>query len=166
VKYRNPAWAWRVTLPISLAALGVSIYLTIAHFRHATSLAGCSAGATENCIKVTTSSQSEIFGHIPVAVTGLVYYVIMAALMTPWAWQQSSQLLTRLRLAAAAAGLGMVFYLVYVETVQLKAICLYCTSVHILTFLLFVAVLSAYLFRPILPAGRARSDSGHVQTDE
>jgi uncharacterized membrane protein len=42
-----------------------------------------------------------------------------------------------------------VLYLVYVEAVQLKALCLWCTGVHILTFLLFLAVLTAYLLRPL-----------------
>jgi uncharacterized membrane protein len=35
-------------------------------------------------------------------------------------------------------GIGMVIYLVYAEFIIIGAICLYCTSVHIITFLLFV----------------------------
>jgi uncharacterized membrane protein len=53
----------------------------------------------------------------------------------------------------------MVGYLVFVETVQLKAICLYCTAVHIVTFVLFLAVLAAYLFRPLdIDGGLARAE--------
>jgi uncharacterized membrane protein len=71
--------------------------------------------------------------------------------MTPWAWRSANVWLGRLRLAGAISGVGMVLYLVYVEAVQLKALCLWCTGVHILTFLLFVSVLTAYLLRPIDP---------------
>ena len=35
-------------------------------------------------------------------------------------------------------GIGMVIYLIYAEFIIIGAICLYCTSVHIITFLLFV----------------------------
>jgi uncharacterized membrane protein len=102
-----------------------------------------------NCLKVTTSSQSEIFGHIPVAVTGLAFFFVMTGLMSPWAWRAANPWVGWLRLAGAVSGLGMVIYLVFVEAVQLKALCLWCTGVHVLTFLLFLAVLSAYLFRPL-----------------
>jgi uncharacterized membrane protein len=146
----SPRWAPWVSLPLTLIGLAVSIYLTAKHFQH-TPLAGCSEGGTVNCTKVTTSPQSEIFGHIPVAVTGLVYYVAMVALTTPWAWRAANPWIARLRLAGAISGIGMVVYLVYVEAVQLKAICLYCTGVHVITFLLFLAILAAYLLRPLEP---------------
>jgi uncharacterized membrane protein len=140
-----------VTLPLALIGLGLSIYLTYAHFHHTTSFVGCPATSRINCLKVTTSSQSEIFGHIPVALTGLAYYIGMVALVTPWAWRAINPWVWRARLAGAIAGVGMVCYLVYVEAFQLKAICLYCTGVHIVTFLLFLAILAAYLFRPLDP---------------
>jgi uncharacterized membrane protein len=146
----SPRWAPWVSLPLALIGLGISIYLTDKHFQH-TPLAGCAESGTINCTKVTTSPQSEIFGHIPVAVTGLAYYVAMVALTTPWAWSAANQWLARARLAAAISGIGMVVYLVYVEAVQLKAICLYCTGVHAVTFLLFLAILAAYLLPPLDP---------------
>jgi uncharacterized membrane protein len=147
---RNARWAWWVTLPIALAGLGVSTYLTYVHFNNPAALP-CSASGVVDCLKVTTSSQSEIFGHIPVAVTGLAYFFVMTLLMTPWAWRAANPWIGWLRLAGALSGVGMVLYLVYVEAVQLKALCLWCTGVHILTFLLFLAVLTAYLLRPIDP---------------
>jgi uncharacterized membrane protein len=146
----GPRWAWWLTLPIAVMGLGVSAYLTYVHFTNPAQLA-CPATGVVNCLKVTTSSQSEIFGHIPVAVTGLAYFFGMTLLMTPWAWRAANPWIARLRLAGAVSGVGMVLYLVYVEAVQLKALCLWCTGVHILTFLLFLSVLTAYLFRPIDP---------------
>ena len=70
---------------VAVAGLGVSIYLTIAHFTE-TVLAGCSESGLVNCTKVTTSPQSYVFG-IPVAVLGLAFYLFAVAAMSPWAWR-------------------------------------------------------------------------------
>lgn len=147
---RNVRWAWPVAFPLALIGLGLSAYLTYAHYNTSVVLS-CPASKHINCLKVTTSSQSEIFGHIPVAIAGLAYYVVMVALVSPWAWRASNPWIARLRNAGAVAGVGMVCYLVYVEAVQLKAICLYCTGVHAVTFLLFLTILAAYLLRPLDP---------------
>ena len=45
------------------------------------------------------------------------------------------------RLAVTAVGVLFVAWLVYAELFTLDAICLWCTGVHILTFLLFVTLL-------------------------
>jgi uncharacterized membrane protein len=150
---RNVRWAVPVTLPLALIGLALASYLTYAHYNTSVVLS-CPESGHINCVKVTTSSQSEIFGHIPVALTGLLYFVVMVALVSPWAWRAANPWVWRLRLAGAIAGVGMVCYLVYVEAFQLKAICLYCTGVHVITFLLFLAILAAYLFRPIDPVSR------------
>jgi uncharacterized membrane protein len=147
---RSPRWAWWITFPLSVIGLGLAIYLTYEHFTGSTSLV-CSESSKVNCLKVTTSSQSEIFGHIPVALVGLVYFAIMVVLTSPWAWRATAPWIAWLRIAFVAGPMGMVIYLVYVEAVQLKAICLYCTGVHLITFLLFLTVLAAYLLRPLDP---------------
>jgi uncharacterized membrane protein len=147
---RSVRWAWPVTFPLSLIGLGLSAYLTYLHYNPAVAIS-CPATKHINCVKVTTSAQSEIFGHIPVALAGLLFYVAMVVLVSPWAWQAANPWIGRLRLAGAVAGIGMVAYLVFVEAVQLKAICLYCTGVHVTTFLLFLAILAAYLLRPLDP---------------
>lgn len=142
----NARWAWWYSLPIALLGLADSSYLTYTHF-HPGALV-CSSTGHINCAKVTESSQSEIFGHIPVAIVGLVYFAGMALLMTPWAWQMRNVWVHRFRLLATGGAMGMVVYLIGVE-IHLKAICEYCTGVHILNFLLFFVVLAAFLFRPI-----------------
>jgi uncharacterized membrane protein len=146
----NVRWAWPITLPLALLGLADAIYLTVAHYDSSVQLV-CRASSHINCEKVTESSQSEIFGHIPVSLTGAIYFLVMVALVTPWAWRAGGLWLTRIRLAAAVAGMGMVVYLVYVEA-HLKAICLYCTGVHVITFLLFLTILAAYLLRPLDPS--------------
>ena len=129
------------TLGLALAGLGVSIYLTIAHFTES-ALLGCSESGLVNCTKVTTSPQSYVFG-IPVAVLGLAFYVVAVALMSPWAWRSARREIHLLRIASLAVGMGFVLYLLYAELFIIGSICLYCTSVHAITFLLFVLTVFA-----------------------
>ena len=139
---RGPApWLQVSTFVLALAGLGVSIYLTIAHFTE-TALAGCSESGLVNCTKVTTSPQSYVFG-IPVAVLGLAFYVFAVAIMSPWAWRAARREVHLLRIASLVAGIGFVLYLVYAELFIIGSICLYCTSVHAITFVLFVLTMFA-----------------------
>jgi uncharacterized membrane protein len=161
---RGPAvWMQLTTFVLALAGLGVSIYLTIAHFTES-ALAGCSESGLVNCTKVTTSAQSYVFG-IPVAVLGLAFFVFLVAIMSPWAWRARRREVHLVRVAAMVAGIGMVLYLVYAELIIIGSICLYCTSVHILTFLLFVLTAfaaAAWGFKPGAPWRRPRADAEAV----
>jgi uncharacterized membrane protein len=130
-----PLWLQIGTFALALAGLGVSIYLTIAHFTES-ALIGCSENGLVNCTKVTTSPQSYVFG-IPVAVLGLAFYVFAVAIMSPWAWRWMRREIYLIRLASVVVAIGFVIYLVYAELFLIGSICLYCTSVHVLTFLLF-----------------------------
>ena len=130
----------RVTAPLlCLAGLGVSAYLTIAHYNARVILA-CPATGIVNCAKVTESPQSAILG-VPVALLGLLYFVAITPLHLPAAWRSESGLLRRARVGAAVAGILMVLYLIYTELFTLDALCLWCTAVHTITFLLFVVTL-------------------------
>ncbi len=132
---RAPRWASPVTLVLTLAGLGVAIYLTLAHYDTSVTLA-CSSNGAINCEKVTTSAESEVFG-IPVAVLGLAYFVFMLPWHLPAAWRSADPRIRYGRLAYCLAGVGFVCYLVYAEVVVIKAICLWCTAVHVITFLIF-----------------------------
>ncbi len=134
-------WLQLTTFVLALAGLGVSIYLTIAHFTEST-LAGCSESGLVNCTKVTTSPQSYVFG-IPVAVLGLAFYLFAAAVMSPWAWRAGRREIHLLRIASLVVGIGFVLYLIYAELFTIGSICLYCTSVHVITFVLFVLTVIA-----------------------
>ena len=134
---RGPApWMQIATFVLALAGLGVSIYLTIAHFTES-ALAGCSESGLVNCTKVTTSPQSFVFG-IPVAVLGLAFFVFAVVIMSPWAWRASRREIHLVRIASLVVGIGFVLYLIYAELFIIGSICLYCTSVHAITFVLFV----------------------------
>jgi uncharacterized membrane protein len=134
---RGPApWLQITTFLLALAGLGVSIYLTIAHFTES-ALAGCSESGLVNCTKVTTSAESYAVG-IPVAVLGLAFFVFGAVIMSPWAWRATRREIHLARIASLVVGIGFVLYLLYAELFTIGSICLYCTSVHVITFLLFV----------------------------
>jgi uncharacterized membrane protein len=145
--YGAPPWLRWTTLVLSLAGLGVSIYLTIAHYTSPKFLI-CSNNGVIDCAKVTTSSQSMVFGVLPVAVLGLAFYVFMVAVNTPWAWRAQLPAIWWARLGSVVVGIGFVLYLIYAEIIQIGNICLWCTSVHVITFLLFVLIVFAASIRP------------------
>jgi uncharacterized membrane protein len=126
----------------SIAGLGASVYLTIVHYSTGLTLA-CPQTKTFNCEKVTTSAESKVFG-IPVAVLGLAFFIGMLALSLPWAWRTTSRLVAPLRLGSVVIGIGFVFYLLHAELFDIHAICLWCSSVHLLTFVLFVIVVTGW----------------------
>ena len=79
---------------------------------------------------------------VPVAVLGLGYYVVVTAINTPWAWRSADRRIHQARLALSILGIGFVLYLISAELLIIKAICIYCTGVHIVTFALLVLVMS------------------------
>jgi uncharacterized membrane protein len=133
-----PSWLQWTTWILSIGGLGVSIYLTIAHFNTAVTLA-CPATSTVNCEKVTTSPESYAFG-IPVAVLGLAFYLFLAVANSPWAWRVTWPPLRWARVGSIVVGILFVLWLVYAELFKIGAICLWCTGVHVITFALFVLI--------------------------
>jgi uncharacterized membrane protein len=104
-----------------------------------------------NCDVVTKSSESMLFG-VSVALLGLIFFTAMVAINLPIAWRTSLRWVAWLRLAMVFGGMGFVIYLVYAELFTIKKICLWCTGVHVVTFFLFVLVVSSF------PAMTARTD--------
>jgi uncharacterized membrane protein len=147
---RNPRPAWITALSAAILGAAVSTYLTIEHYNHAVTLA-CPETSVVNCTKVTTSRWSVIAG-VPVAVLGLIFFVVMVILL---AAPVRRPYLAMTRTVAAGVGVLTVFWLVYVELFEVDAICLWCTAVHILTVTLFVAVLWDWL----APDDHQRADS-------
>ena len=137
----TPAWLQWTTWGLSLAGLGVSIYLTIAHFNTSVSLV-CPATSTINCEKVTTSAESYAFG-IPVAVLGLAFYLFLAVANSPWMWRVTWPPLRWARIGSVVVGILFVLWLLYSELFKIGAICLWCTSVHVITFCLFGLIVFA-----------------------
>jgi uncharacterized membrane protein len=61
------------------------------------------------------------------------------------------------RLGAIVAGMGFVLYLVFAELIQIGAICLWCTSVHVATFLIFALIV---FYTSLSPSSRTRTGRG------
>jgi uncharacterized membrane protein len=134
-----PWWLPTACLVLAVIGIGVATYLTIAHFDEHVQLA-CSDTGTINCAKVTTSSESHFLG-MPVAVLGLAFFVGAPVLFVPAAWRSTLPLIRWARVAAVSIGMLFVLWLIYAELIRIHNICLYCTAVHVITFLLFALVL-------------------------
>lgn len=132
-------WRSGGALVLSLLGLGVSTYLTIDHF--AKVKLACAENGIVNCQKVTTSAQSHFLG-IPVAVLGLAFFVAMVLIDLPALWRSTDRRIHLLRLVMGILGIGFVLYLVAAELLIIGSICLWCTSVHVITFALFVLLMT------------------------
>ncbi|AHH94930.1 hypothetical protein GCM10010174_35270 [Kutzneria viridogrisea] len=139
----QPKWLTYGTLVLSLAGLAVAIYMTISHYTDDATLI-CSVNAMIDCAAVTNSPEAVIFG-IPVAVLGLVFFVPMVVLTSPWAWRAELPALRWMRLGGVVVGLLFVVYLVTVELAIIGKICEWCTGVHVITLALFALILTAEL---------------------
>jgi uncharacterized membrane protein len=107
------------TVLVALLGAGVAGYLTYVHYAE---LEPFCVGGGGGCERVQSSDQSELAG-VPVAVIGLVNYLVITACL----------LLAggRLHPAAAAlalAGFGFSVYLTYVELFVIDAICQWCLA--------------------------------------
>lgn len=137
--YRASRWPWVAGVVLSVGGLGVAAYLTYEHYTGSTSLACPDHGAV-NCLKVTTSPWSVEFG-LPVSVLGLVFFAVMLVLQSPWTWRTAFFPLRAARIVWSLVGVGNAIALIYDELVRIDAICEWCTSVHVLTFVLLVSTL-------------------------
>jgi uncharacterized membrane protein len=156
-----PTLRWQpiTSLLLCIYGLGASIYLTVTHFEP--KALACAHNATFNCEKVTQSPQSVIFG-IPVAFLGLAFFVPMLLACLPAAWRTADRRVHLARLVMAVTGVGMIIYLIIAELFLIKAICLWCSSVHFVTLLLFIIVATASPI--VLDPGYPTSD--HSPTGE
>lgn len=118
-------------LVLVLLGIGVAGYLTYVHYAGVAPVCSISHG----CEKVQESQWSELAG-VPVAVLGLVGYVLLlASLFVPG----EHGLLAGA--AIALVGFGFSAYLTYRELFSIHAICQWCVASAILmTFLALVTV--------------------------
>lgn len=85
---------------------GRARYLTVAQYTATTALACPNTGAV-NGAKVTTSSDSRLFG-VPVVLPGLIFFLAMVALQSPAGWRSTTRTVRLGRLALAGSGAVMV----------------------------------------------------------
>jgi uncharacterized membrane protein len=111
---RVPGWVPVSSLGLSLVAVAIASYLTVAHYGDPTALA-CPDTGIVNCALVTTSSWSVVLG-VPLAVIGLAWALVLTGLTLPWAWRAGPGWVDPVRLAVSGAGAAMVLHLVYVSS--------------------------------------------------
>ncbi len=136
---RSPlAWPRVVLAGIGL---GISVYLTLVHYRHVPLL--CHASGLIDCVRVVTSPQSVALG-LPLAVWGVAWFVVESALAlwTAVGGASGPRWLRPARLAWSVVGAMAVIYFVYLELLVIGHICLWCSGVHliVLTLLSFEAL--------------------------
>ena len=119
---------------ISVAGIGISIYLTAVHF--AGVVPACPASGAINCEAVLASPYAVLAGSsVPTSALGIAWFAVSAAVWTrPSGWVQ---------VAWSAVGLVGVLGLVFVEIVLLGVICLWCTAAHALVLALMVIAVAA-----------------------
>lgn len=117
-------------LSILFAVIGliISIYLTIVHYNTSVILA-CPDKGVINCENVLTSQYSMLFGVVPVAVLGIVFFI--AELIVILAIKNNDYFII-----LSGIGIAFVIYYIYSEY-AVGSICIYCTAVHICTVALF-----------------------------
>jgi len=141
-------WADRPTLvATALTLLGIAIagYLTYVHYEGLSPV--CTTGG---CERVQASSYSEI-GPIPVALLGLIgYVVILASLFVP------GDIGRALTFMLTLTGFAFSIYLTYLELFVIDAICQWCVG----SAVVMTALLVASLVRLLRPAGRGQPAPG------
>ena len=136
-----PLWRPWAAFALSIIGFGISMYLTIDHFQGVAPI--CSSQGFVNCKLVTESTYSYIV-KIPVSLLGLLFFTAMVGINFPPLWRARAQWVAVARLAMAVSGICFVLYLLAAELFSIKAICLWCTGVHLTTFLLFVLVVVSF----------------------
>src|SRR5579863_6457706 len=136
-----PRWRPWAAFALSIIGFGISMYLTIDHFQGVAPI--CSSQGFVNCKLVTESTYSYIV-KIPVSLLGLLFFTAMVGINFPPLWRARAPWVAVARLAMAVSGICFVLYLLAAELFSIKAICLWCTGVHITTFILFVLVVVSF----------------------
>ena len=132
-------WQAISTTLLCVIGLGLALYTLWVHY-HPGALACIDAGPVD-CQAVLTSSQSVVAG-IPVPYFGITFFVILGAFCLPATWRSGHRWVHWSRLATVIVGIGSVVYLVSIELFSVQKICLWCTGVHLVTFTLFIIIVT------------------------
>ena len=128
-----------LALIAGLAGIGISIYLTVVHY--SVIPLACPANAVINCEQVLSSRYAVIAGSsVPTSAAGIIWFAVSAGLAFALLRHPAPRL-SRAQLAWSAVGLVTALYLVYVEIVQLGAICVWCSAAHVLVLVIFLIAL-------------------------
>lgn len=123
-----------------LAVIGVIVSSVSLYHHYGTSATSyCDFGQSFNCDIVNRSVYSSVFG-IPVALIGVIGYLMLAALATVYRAKAETPALL---LVTSTLGLGFALYLTYIEAYVLGVWCIVCLTS--LTTIVLITVLSSVL---------------------
>jgi uncharacterized membrane protein len=108
---------------VAVAGVAVSSVALYEHFATATT-SFCNFSESFNCDLVNRSAYSTVLG-MPVALIGIVGYLLVATLATVYRNQAQTPILL---LIASIGGLGFALYLAYVEKFVLGVWCILCLT--------------------------------------
>jgi len=132
-----------VALIVAIIGFADATYLTVEHFQGV--IPPCSI--TSGCEKVLTSSYAEIFG-IPVAIFGIIYYLVMAVGIFVYLDTKKEPVL-RWTLRLSVFGFIMTLWFIYVQQFVLHSYCQYClTSALTSTILFIISLVACFKYRP------------------
>jgi len=148
-KHANPdAILTHWSIPgLALVGLVAALYLSYVEITHVEAI----CGPVGECNIVQSSTYAQILG-IPVAVLGVINYIIIVAL---WFWQRNGRLQGRRfviwsLMGMTAAGTLFSIYLTVVELFVIHAVCAWClSSALVTTLLMLIVVLSVTHFVPV-----------------
>lgn len=124
-----------------LAGIAISAYLTVVHYSALPLV--CTTGGVISCERVLSSPYSVIAGSsVPTSAAGIVWFSVSAGLAATQLIGRRTPAIVRWHLLWSAIGLATVLYLVFVEIVQLGAICIWCSTAHALVVVTFLIVLA------------------------
>jgi len=132
-----------VVVLLSIAGLGVSIYLSLSHYRVYTDISYASFCAISKAINCDTVSQSpySIFLGIPVPIWGVTGYVFMIATLFI-SYDIRSKVLNMFPLLM---GIGIIFssislFLGLISAISIQSYCIMCIVVYGISFALFFMI--------------------------
>ena len=123
----------QVVLVLGIVGLLTSIYLTSNHYSTVEGGSACDFSEHVSCSLVNSSTFSEMF-NVPVAIFGVVWFIVLVLLVIKSLMDTKSALELPL-VIWSLVGLLSVIYFVIAEII-LQALCPFCTVVHVIVLLI------------------------------
>ena len=125
----------KIVIVLSLLGLLTSLYLVQSHISPPTEGSFCDVSSHVSCSLVNTSVYSKLL-NVPVAVFGSIWFIFLGLLA--WRSMKKRELVVGMYWWNIL-GLLFVVYLIVAEFI-LKALCPFCTVVHVITIITFALI--------------------------
>jgi uncharacterized membrane protein/protein-disulfide isomerase len=150
----------RWLLGLTLLGLVASAAATWVHYRlllHPGYVSVCDVSATVSCTEAYLSPYGSLVG-VPVALLGLLWFVLVLALLVAPRWLVAPETVPTYLFALSTIGLAVVLYLAYGSFVVLKTVCPLCVPTYVAVVGLFLISGGAMTFPMSKLPGRALRD--------